>query len=192
MTLLTTTRVLFASVACLLTASAANAATWKVDTAKSLIGFSGTQTGQAFQGSFSNYTATIDFDPAAPEQGHALIVIDLASATSGDPQRDQALPGEDWFDVAQFPKATFEGQHFVAKGGDAYEVTGTLSLRNVSREITMPFTLDIKDGIAHATGHVDLLRNVFGVGQNAWATDAYVGFPVEVKIDLVATPEHQP
>ncbi|MBB5046450.1 polyisoprenoid-binding protein YceI [Rhodopseudomonas rhenobacensis] len=167
--------------------NAAEASSWKVDPARSQIGFSGTQTGERFQGKFGRYQATIDFDPAAPEGGHAVIAIELGSATTGDKQRDQALPGEDWFDVSRFPTATFEAKRFVAKGGNAYEAQGTLSLRGVSRDLVLPFTLDTKDGVAHAKGHVDLLRNAYGVGQNAWSSDAYVAFAVGVDIDLIAT-----
>ncbi|ABD87875.1 YceI family protein [Rhodopseudomonas palustris] len=166
---------------------AAEAASWKVDPARSQIGFSGTQTGEHFQGKFSRYQATIDFDPAQPDSGHALILVELGSANTGDKQRDQALPGEDWFDVARFPTATFEAKRFVGKGGNAYEAQGTLSLHGISRDLVLPFTLDVENGTAHAKGHVELLRNAFGVGQNAWNSDAYVGFAVGVDIDLIAT-----
>jgi len=167
--------------------NAAEAASWKVDPARSQIGFSGTQTGERFQGKFGRYQATIDFDPAAPAGGHAVIAIELGSATTGDKPRDQALPGEDWFDVSRFPTATFEAKRFVGKGGNAYEAQGTLSLRGISHDLVLPFTLDVQDGVAHAKGHVDLMRNAYGVGQNAWSSDAYVGFAVGVDIDLIAT-----
>jgi polyisoprenoid-binding protein YceI len=165
-----------------------SASSWKVDPGRSRIGFSGTQTGEAFKGRFTNYQATIDFDPANPDAGHALIVLDLAGAKTGDSQRDEALPGEDWFDVGHSPKANFEVKKFTPKGANAYEAHGTLSIRNISRELVLPFTLEIKDGVAHAKGHVDLMRNLFGVGQNAWATDEYIGFPVGIDVDLIATP----
>jgi polyisoprenoid-binding protein YceI len=150
------------------------ASSWKVDPARSRIGFSGTQTGQAFKGQFTNYQATIEFDPANLGAGHALIVLNLAGAKTGDIQRDEALPGEDWFDVGHFPKANFEVNKFTSKGANAYEAHGTLSIRKFSRDVVLPFTLEIKDGIAHAKGHLDLMRNLFGIGQNGWATDEYV------------------
>jgi polyisoprenoid-binding protein YceI len=181
-------RFIAAAALCFAAFCPANAATWKVDPSRSRIGFSGTQTGMPFEGRFESYQATIDFDPAKPENGHALIIIDLLGAKTGDRQRDEALPSEEWFDVKKFPKARFEVKHFAAKGGNAYEAQGTLSLRNVNRDLVLLFTLDIKDGVAHAKGHVELLRNNFGVGQNAWSSDAYVAYPVGVDIDLVATP----
>src|SRR6187402_3556665 len=173
----------FTFVAAVVIATPSSAATWKVDPAKSSIGFSGTQTGEPFKGRFKNFQATIDFDPANVGAGHATIDIDVASAATGDGQRDEALPGEDWFDIQRFPKARFEATHFTAKGGNAYEAAGTLSLRGVSRDVVLPFTLEIAGGVAHAKGHLDLMRNLFGVGQNAWSSDAYVGFAVGVDID---------
>lgn len=170
-----------------LSVTAASAATWTVDPAKSRIVFSGTQTEQPFSGQFKTFAATIDFDPAKPQAGHVLVAIETASASTGDAQKDEALPGEDWFDVKAFPKATFEAASFTAKGGNAYEANGTLTIRNVSKPVVLPFTLDTSGDTAHAVGKVQLVRTAFGVGQGAWTTPEYVAFEVNVEIDLTAT-----
>ena len=188
MTVDTTLRTL-ATAAVIAIAAPAAATKWKVDPARSRIGFSGTQTGEMFQGQFGVVLATIDFDPANPEAGRALIDIDLATAKTGDSQRDEALPGEDWFDIARFPKARFEAKRFTSKGANAYEVTGTLCLRGVCRDLVLPFKLEIKEGTAHVTGHLDVMRTAFGVGQHEWSSDEYVGFAVGIDIDLTATPD---
>lgn len=167
--------------------SQASAATWTVDPAKSKIGFSGTQTEQPFSGQFKSFSATINFDPAKPETGHATITIDTGSATTGDPQRDEALPGADWFDAKSFPKAVFEAKSFTHKGGNDYEAVGTLTIRDVSKPLVLPFTLTTTGNTAHAVGHMPLVRTTFGVGQGAWATADYVAFEVNVDIDLTAT-----
>ncbi|MBS1092211.1 YceI family protein [Gluconobacter sp. Dm-74] len=162
------------------------AADWTIDPAHSTIGFSGTQTGNAFTGHFGKFDGTISFDPAHPEEGHAKITIDVASATTADKQRDAAMPGSDWFNVASFPTATFEARSFRAKGGNAYEAVGTLTIRGVSRPETLPFTLDISGQTAHAKGHLDLIRSIFGVGQGPWATGQWVALQVGVSIDVTA------
>ncbi|HEY2662058.1 MAG TPA: YceI family protein [Caulobacteraceae bacterium] len=77
------------------------------------------------------------------------------------------LPGKDWFDVAQYPQARFEGTAIRQKAGDAYEAAGVLTLRGVTRPVTLPFTLDINGAAAQAKGHLDLIRSAFGVGQGA-------------------------
>ncbi|MXV44361.1 polyisoprenoid-binding protein [Saccharibacter sp. 17.LH.SD] len=162
------------------------ASDWTVDPAHSKIGFSGVQTGNPFSGHFGKFDGTISFDPAHPEAGHAKINIDIASAATGDAQRDGAMPGSDWFNASKFPQATFEAKSFKAKGGNAYEAVGTLTIKGVSQAETLPFTLDITNNTAHAKGHLDLVRSAFGVGQGPWATGQWVALQVGVDIDIVA------
>jgi polyisoprenoid-binding protein YceI len=171
----------------LFAAPAAPAAEWAVDPAHSHLSFSGTQTGAPFQGHFAKWTAAIAFDPAHPESGHATVTVDLASATTGDTQRDSALPQADWFDVAGFPQARFEADHFIAKGGDAYEAPGKLTLRGAAKDVVLPFTLTLTGDHAAAKGHLTLVRSEFGIGQGVWSTGEWVALEVGVDIDLVAT-----
>jgi polyisoprenoid-binding protein YceI len=170
-----------------LLASPALAGTWTVDAAKSRIGFTGTQTGSKFTGSFGKFTATIDFDPAKPDAAHVAVDIETASAKTGDVQRDEAMPQPDWFDATKFPTAHFEATGFTPKGGDKYETTGKLTIRGMTQDVVLPFTLDINGGIAHAVGHADLIRTKFGVGQGTWADAQWVALEVGVDIDLAAT-----
>lgn len=165
----------------------AQAAEWSVQNAKSHLGFSGTQTGVPFQGSFGKWTAAISFDPAHPETGHVTVVVDMASAQTGDTQRDTALPQPEWFDAQKFPQARFEATRFVAKGGNAYEAPGKLTIRDVSEDLVLPFTLTTTGDQAEARGHITLMRVGFGVGQGPWAAGDNVALEVGVDIDIVAT-----
>lgn len=168
--------------------AAAQAATaWTVDPAHSTLGFVGTQAGTAFKGHFSKWDAQIDFDPANPAGGHALVTIDMGSATTGDAQKDEALPQSDWFSVKTFPRAVFEARSFRAKGGNAYEAVGTLTIRGVAKDVVLPFTLDVTGGKAHAQGKLDLVRTDYGVGQGSWSTGQMVALAVSVTVDLAAT-----
>jgi polyisoprenoid-binding protein YceI len=181
-------RTIFTAGLVLLAGTAASAAaTWTVDPAKSSIVFSGTQTGTPFQGRFKTFSASIDFDPTKPEAGHAVVTIDVASATTGDQQRDEAMPGAEWFDVKNFFQAKFEASTFKALGGDKYEADGTLTIRGVSKSVILPFTLTTSGNTAHAVGKAQLTRQTFGVGQGQWASNEYVAFEVDVDVDLMAT-----
>ena len=170
----------------LLAGTPALAADWVVDPGKSHLGFSGTQTGTPFTGAFKTFSAIISFDPAHPEAGHATVTVDVASASTGDPQKDEAMPTADWFAAGKFPKATFEATSFRAKGGDAYEAVGTLSIRDAKVPAVLPFTLAVTGDTAHAVGHMELVRSNFGVGQGAWASAQWVALEVGVDIDLTA------
>jgi polyisoprenoid-binding protein YceI len=170
-----------------LLATPALASDWAVDPAKSRLGFSGVQNGAPFRGNFGKWTAEIAFDPAHAEAGHAKVTIDLASAKTGDTQRDSALPQAEWFDVKAFPQASFEATGFVAKGGDAYEAPGRLTIRGLAKDVVLPFTLAVTGDKAAAKGHLSLVRTGFGVGQGVWATGEWVALDVGVDVDLVAT-----
>ncbi|MBS1029633.1 YceI family protein [Gluconobacter albidus] len=164
----------------------AMATDWTLDPAHSTLAFSGKQTGTPFSGHFGTFNGTISFDPTHPEAGHAHVTLAMASAVTGDQQRDGALPGKDWFNVAGFPSAVFDAQSFRATGGNAYEAVGTLTIRGISKPVTLPFTLDINGTTAHAKGHLDLVRSDFGVGQGPWASGQWVSLNVGVDMDITA------
>ncbi len=165
----------------------ARAAEWAVDMGHSTLGFTGSQGGSPFSGHFTRWQAEIAFDPANPAGGHARVVVDMTSATTGDSQKDQALPQPDWFDVKEFPQAEFVAAAFRPKGGNAYEAVGTLTIRGVRQDVVLPFTLDLDGDHAHAAGRLPLLRTDYGVGQGAWSTGQMVGLEVAATLDLTAT-----
>jgi polyisoprenoid-binding protein YceI len=165
----------------------ADAAGWQLDLQKSKLGFSGMQTGTKFEGAFSRYHAEIAFDPDHLEISHITVTIDLASAATGDTQRDTALPGKDWFNVSQFPQARFEAINIRKKDANVYEAVGTLTLHGVTKQFVLPFTLEINGPAAHAKGHVELVRSAFGIGQGQWATGQWIALEVGVDIDIIAT-----
>ena len=167
-------------------ASPVLAGDWTVDPAKSQISFSGTQAGAGFTGRFGHWTAQIAFDPANPAAGHALVSIDTASAATGDTQRDEALPQSDWFDAKRFPQARFEAKSFRALGGDRFEAVGSLTIKGVSKDVTLPFSLQISNDQAHVQGKLEIDRTAFNVGEGAWAAPTFVGTPVGIAIDLQA------
>lgn len=165
----------------------ARAATvWTLDAAHSTLGFTGSQSGDAFHGRFRHFTARIDFDPAHPADGHVLVSVDMTSATTGDSDRDSRLPDPDWFDASKYATATFDAPHLKPVGGDAYDAVGTLSLRGISHPLTLPFKLTVSGDTAHATGTVSIKRDDYGVGQGQWASGEWVALDVAVTFDITA------
>ena len=164
----------------------AHAATWTIDTAKSTLGFTGSQSGTPFNGKFGKFSGTIVFDPANPAAGHADVTIQTASAATGDQQKDGAMPGSDWFAADKFPTAEFKATSFKSTGTGTYEADGTLTIRGVSKPVALPFTLTITGDTAKAVGKVQLIRTDYGVGQGEWANAQYVALEVAVAIDITA------
>jgi len=176
----------FLSLLFFLAPASSQAAEWTLDEGKSRLGFVGSQSGAAFEGKFTRWTAKIDFDPANPTAGKALITIDMSSAATGDKQKDLSLPQPEWFDTKHFPQAIFEAKGFHPKGGSVFEAPGSLTIRGHGKEFVLPFTLDISGQTAHAKGRLDLIRTEYGVGQGEWSTAQYVALEVAVTFDLYA------
>jgi polyisoprenoid-binding protein YceI len=173
-------------VAAAIPASVAHAATWNVDHAHSRLGFKGVVEGQAFEGTFKNWDAQISFDPKALGQSHVTVTVDIASAQSGDRDRDDSLPGDDWFATSRFPKAVFTANRFVDRGGGRYEADGELMLKGVRRPVVLPFTLAISGGVAKVQGQTALDRTAFNVGSGKWTNPDEVAHAVTVVVDITA------
>ncbi|HVI51925.1 MAG TPA: YceI family protein [Candidatus Sulfotelmatobacter sp.] len=162
------------------------AADWVADPAKSQIKFTGTQAGAPFTGRFARWDAKISFDPANVAAGHAEVTIETASAATGDAQKDEALPQSDWFNAPKFPQAKFEAKSFRAAGSDRYEAVGTLTIKGVTKDVVLPFTLKIAGDQAQVNGHLDIERSTYNVGEGAWAAPTFVGATVGIDIELSA------
>ncbi len=92
-------------------------------------------------GRFTDFDGTIQIaDRAKPETASVEFTIKAASVDTANAQRDTHLKGADFFDVEKFPTITFKSSKIVAKGKDAYDVTGTLTMHGVSKEVTLPVT----------------------------------------------------
>lgn len=172
----------------LLYAAVALAATWRIDPAESRLGFSGTQGGTPFDGKFGQFAADITFDPKDLASSRAVVTIEMASASTGNAQRDAAVQGPDWFAVADHPQARFETTAFRHIGGDAYEAQATLRIRDVTRPVALPFALQPEPNGTRARGELVINRLDYGIGQGQWASGAVVGHDVVIRFDLLAAP----
>ena len=158
---------------------------WVVDRAASSVRFSSSYNGDAFSGAFSRWSADIRFDPANLAASSVTATIDVASAATGDADRDQAIPSPTFFSAGAFPRTTFAAHAFKALGGNRYLAIGALSLRGATRPLTLPFSLAIAGGQARMTATVPLNRLAFGVGQAEWRkTDA---LPAVVNVAIAVT-----
>ncbi|HEY2481559.1 MAG TPA: YceI family protein [Caulobacteraceae bacterium] len=170
-------------------ARAAPAPAWVVDKAASSIRFSSSFNGAAFSGGFGRWDADIHFDPANLAGSSVTATIDVASASTGDADRDQTLPSDKFFSAAKFPRATFAAHAFKALGGNRYQAIGQLTMRGVSRPLALPFTLVIAGGRAHMNAEVALDRLAFGVGQDEWR--ATTSLPAQVRVDVSLTAQRR-
>jgi polyisoprenoid-binding protein YceI len=174
-------------------AFAADAPEWTLDQAQSRITFTGRQMGVPSKGRFKTFLAKVRFDAANLAASAIDVVIDPASADTGNPDIDSELKQPSWFAVERFREARFVTTALRAKGGSDYEAAARLTIRDVTQEVVMPFKLDIGDDsadpgrlLARASGDVTISRTKYGIGQGEWSDTNIVGDEVGIHIDVVA------
>jgi polyisoprenoid-binding protein YceI len=151
-------------------------------------------------GRFDEVSGTINIDRAKPEDSSVEFAIQAQSIDTNQEDRDKHLRSADFFDAEKNPQITFKSTKMKATGKDTYDVTGSFTMRGVSKEITLPVTVlgEMKDGrgnpkIGFETA-TTLNRKDYGVSWNR-ALDAggyILGDEVKVTITLEAGKKTEP
>lgn len=169
------------------TTPAAAPSRWTVNAARSAITFSGTHAGTPFEGRFSRWRATIQFDPNNLAASSAVVTIQTASAADGNPMHDEALPGEEWFNTAAHPTAVFRTTSIRHTSGNSYSARGTLTLKGQSIPLSLPFTLTINGANASMTGSATINRRAANLGMQSDPDAEYVSPDITVNVRVEAT-----
>jgi polyisoprenoid-binding protein YceI len=152
--------------------------------AQSEITFVAKQLGVPLNGRFKSFTAQSAFDPKAPQTSKIAFQVDLGSvAVSADADAELGKP--DWFNVAKFPKASFQSASVKALGGGKFEVAGKLSIKGNARDLVVPVQLAQAGGVSTFTGAFALKRLDFKVGDGDWADTSIVANDVQLKFKIV-------
>ena len=165
---------------------------WTVDAKASSLSFSIAQVGSIVSGRFPTWTGEIVLDPASLATARIDIKIDTRPVTANNRDVDSLLKGSNFLDVQKFPEARFVSTS-ITGSGNRYEARGKLTIREVTRDVVLPFTLGIADDPAQpgrvratARGRIILKRLDYGVGQNEWAATGQVANEVTVDLNVVA------
>lgn len=182
-------RIAFASAALLALAAAAPArAADYVQAPGSTLTFATEYQGDVISGRFPAFTTRLRFDPAKLDEARLDVSIPLAATTTGEAERDEAITGADLFNVARFPQARYVATRFRALGGNRYAADGTLTLRGITRPVTLSFTWTPGPRPVLA-GRATVRRLAFGVGAGSdWKDTEVIPDAVAVATRVVFTP----
>ena len=159
--------------------------TYVLDSAHSFPRFSYNHFGYSTQVSrFNKTTGKIIYDKEA-KNASVDIVIDATSVDSGFPVFNEHLRGEDFFDTAKYPTATFKSTKVVFEGDKPSAIEGNLTIKGITKPVTltvtsfhaMPHPMKKKDAIG-ANAFTTVKRSDFNAGKYA----PNVGD--EIRIDL--------
>ncbi len=94
------------------------------------------------RGHFKNVRGRLEFDPERPESGSVEIEMDAARLWTDEPERDEHLRSEHFFDVERHPRITFRSTAVECVAGTEFKVKGDLTIRGVTRPVTLDVTYD--------------------------------------------------
>jgi polyisoprenoid-binding protein YceI len=114
--------------------------TYAIDKGHSEAGFQIRHLVSKVHGRFDDFEGTILIDREKPEASSVTFTAKTASIDTSNADRDKDLRGPNFFDVEKLPELTFKSSKVVAKDKDHFDVTGTLSLHGVSKEVTLAVT----------------------------------------------------
>lgn len=113
---------------------------WSMDPHHTAVTFSAKHLGVAtVRGHFNEITSDLDLDdPNDPTTGRGSVTMQTASVDTGNAMRDGHIKGADFLDVEKYPTIVFAVKSIV-KAGDDYKVTGDLTIKEVTKEITLDY-----------------------------------------------------
>lgn len=138
---------------------------------------------------FMSNSGTITIDEADLTKSNVDVVIDVTAINSGVAEFDNHLKAPGFFDAAVYPKATFKSTKVVVTGANTADVTGNLTIKNITKPVTLKVVLNKKGvhpmsqkstlGFSATT---TILRSDFGLN----AAVPYVSDEVAISIEVEA------
>ncbi|MDQ3711207.1 MAG: YceI family protein [Acidobacteriota bacterium] len=163
---------------------------YDIDAKHSYIGFRVTHMGLAeVPGAFRDFSGSINYDGKDVSKSSVNFTAKVTSVDTGVAPRDEHLRKADFFEVEKYPDMIFKSTK-VEKKGDKWEVTGDFTLKGVTKQITIPFTVNgmmkdqkgnVKMGISAQTM---INRQDYGVKYGNKLPDGTLALSDMVKIDL--------
>ncbi len=155
---------------------------WVINSEKAQVKFSLKAHGQDLLGSFTGAKGEISFDPAKPAEGSFKCWVDVSTIRTGVEARDGHLQAAGWFDAANAPAITFTSSK-VEGTKEGFVATGTLVMKGVSKETTVPFTFTTEaDGTSVFKGSFVAKRSDYGIGKAGGDIDDAVTINFEIPV----------
>ncbi len=157
------------------------ASDWQIT--QGTLGLRVTVLGRDIAGQFDDWRAAITFAPRDTPGAAGTVEVTIAPASLQLGAFGAQATGPDYFDTERFATARFSGR--IARDDSGYVVTGPLSIRDITRDITLPFALTLEGTTATASGTLTLDRRDFGIAASL-TDEASLGFAVAITWSLSA------
>ncbi|RMG29567.1 MAG: YceI family protein [Bacteroidetes bacterium] len=150
---------------------------WTIKAEQTRITFSIKNAGFTVTGTFSEVSGTIDFGPKNLKNSRIDARVKVASIHTGIKARDKHLRSADYFEADTYPDMHFRSTS-IEKTAGGYKARGLLTIKDVSREVEIPFTFE--NNTFRASFSLD--RTDYHVGKKSWIMGEEVQVELEVKV----------
>ena len=167
-------------------ALAATAAPLKTDVAHSSVSAVFKQMNVPVEAHFKKFSAAVDYDAAKPEAAKATVDIDTASLDVGEAEMNKEVAKKEWFNSAQFPKASFVSSAIKPAGAGKLTVTGRLTIKGKASDVTFPLSVKTEAGKQVFEGQLPIKRLTYSIGEGEWKDTSMVADEVVIKFRVSA------
>ncbi|MEP6677010.1 MAG: YceI family protein [Ferruginibacter sp.] len=154
---------------------------WKIDNEKAMVKFTMQAHGKEMIGNFKGAAGEVKFDETTPANSSITCSVDVSSINTGIEARDKHLQGPEFFDAAANPQIKFVSTK-IEKTKEGYLVTGNLTAKAITKEVSAPFTFVKSNDGGSFKGSFGIKRLDFNIGKEGAdpANDIMINFDIPV------------
>ncbi len=152
---------------------------------ESALRFEASWEGTALPGRFDTFDVRLVTGADELTDSQLTVTVDLAGADMEDPDINEAIAGDEWFAVSEYPRATYVSDAIVKTAPGEYRASGQLELKGVSLPVDVPFRWTETDSRAEMSGELIVDRLRFNVGSGEWANDDSIGADVLLSFNVL-------
>lgn len=170
---------------------------WDIDQTHSAITFNVRHFFTPVTGRFQDYDVELLFDPENLDESSITVSIPVNSIDTNNDRRDSDLRSENYFAAETWPNIRFASSHIMATGENEFVAHGKLTIRDVTTDFALPFTLlgvmelsaeqterSGRKARAGFSSEATIDRHDYGVGPDS---DTVIGETVTINVAIEAT-----
>lgn len=162
------------------------AAPLKTDQANSSVTAVFRQMNVPVEAKFHRFTANVDYDPVKVQASKAEVQIDATSLDVGDEEMNKEVGKKEWFNTAQFPRASFVSTAITPGAAGKLTVEGKLTIKGRTATVRFPLTVRPSGSGYLFEGQLPIRRTAFMVGEGDWLDTTMVADEVVIKFRVAA------
>lgn len=164
---------------------------WELDKDHTSVNFEVKHFFNTVNGNFTDFDGNFFFDPDNLEDSKFDFTVAVSSIETNNEKRNNHLKSADFFNVEKFPEIYFVSTGFNKISDTQYEVKGKLRIKDVIKNVTIPFEITgkmehpMKEGatLMGLAFNTTINRNDYNVGAGDWTSNKIVGENVKVSIN---------